>query len=57
MCFQIGLPGDLINIDEDIDPAAKRILNSLASINEFILKNLKYLQTPGKKIKRSKVAK
>ena len=24
--FQIGLPGDLINIDEDIDPAAKRIL-------------------------------
>ena len=44
--FQIGLPGDLINIDEDIDPAAKRILNSLTSINEIYLKKFEIFTDP-----------
>ena len=53
---QIALPGDLINIDEDIDPAAKRILNSLTSINEIYLKKFEIFTDPNrvKKLKDQK---
>lgn len=50
---QIALPGDLIHIDEDVDPAAKRILNSLTSIDEIYLKKFEIFTDPNrvKKIK------
>jgi len=53
---QIALPGDLINIDEDINPAAKRILNSLTSIDEIYLKKFEIFTDPNrvKKIKDQK---
>ena len=53
---QVALPGDLINIDEDIDPAAKRILNSLTSIDEIYLKKFEIFTDPNrvKKLKDQK---
>ena len=53
---QIALPGDLINIDEDVDPAAKRILNSLTSIDEIYLKKFEIFTDPNrvKKLKDQK---
>lgn len=43
---QIALPGDLIKLEEELDPAAKRILNSLTSIEEIYLKQFGIFSDP-----------
>ncbi len=45
---QVALPGDLIKVGEDLDPAAKRILYSLTSIKEIYLKQFKVFSDPNR---------
>jgi 8-oxo-dGTP diphosphatase len=45
---QVALPGDLIKIDEELDPAAIRILNSLTSIEEIYLKQFGVFSDPNR---------
>ena len=44
--IQIALPGDLIKHDEELDPAATRILNSLTSIDKIFLKQFAIFSDP-----------
>ena len=43
-----ALPGDLIKVNEDVDPAAKRILNSLTNINNIFLKRFEIFTDPNR---------
>lgn len=51
--IQLALPGDLIKIDERVDPAARRILNNLTSINEIFLKRFEIFTDPNR-VKKTK---
>lgn len=46
--MQIALPGDLIKHDEELDPAAIRILNSLTSIDKIYLKQFAIFSDPSR---------
>ena len=46
--IQIALPGDLIKHDEELDPAAIRILNSLTSIDKIYLKQFAIFSDPNR---------
>jgi len=50
---QTALPGDLIKPDEELDPAAKRILKSLTSIDEIYLKQFAIFSDPNR-VKQAK---
>lgn len=41
-----ALPGDLVNIDENLDDAAYRVLNELTSINKIYLKQFRSFGDP-----------
>lgn len=43
---QVALPGDLIQHDEELDPAATRILKSLTSIDKIYLKQFAIFSNP-----------
>jgi len=45
---QTALPGDLIKPDEELDPAAKRILKSLTSIDKIYLKQFAIFSDPNR---------
>lgn len=45
---QFAIPGDLIEIDEDIDTAAERILYSLTKLNNLYLKQFKTFGHPNR---------
>tara|TARA_B100001093_G_C26755557_1_gene983213 strand:- start:244 stop:939 length:696 start_codon:yes stop_codon:yes gene_type:complete len=51
--IQVALPGDLIKYDEELDPAAKRILKSLTSIDKIYLKQFAIFSDP-KRVKKQK---
>ena len=46
--IHVALPGDLIKVNEDVDPAAKRILNSLTNINNIFLKRFDIFTDPNR---------
>jgi hypothetical protein len=46
--MQIALPGDLIKHDEELNPAAIRILNSLTSIDKIYLKQFAIFSDPNR---------
>jgi len=50
---QIALPGDLIKHDEELDPAATRILKSLTSIDKIYLKRFDIFSDPNR-VKQAK---
>jgi len=50
---QTALPGDLIKFDEELDPAAKRILKSLTSIDKIYLKQFAVFSDPNR-VKQAK---
>jgi len=51
--IQTALPGDLIKPDEELDPAAKRILKSLTSIDKIYLKQFAIFSDPNR-VKQAK---
>ena len=46
---QFAIPGDLIELEEDIDAAASRVLFSLTKLNKLYLKQFKF--TPSRRHK------
>jgi 8-oxo-dGTP diphosphatase len=48
---QVALPGDLIKFDEELDPAANRILKSLTSVDHIYLKQFDIFSDP-ERVKR-----